>query len=90
MWLGIALTMGYLMRMYRGLFFGELSAPGSHAHDAGPFVDRLPLVIMMACSLYFGLFPSQFIHVISSGVEPLVAKIQGVAEVVSLPPSGNP
>ncbi len=88
--LGIALTMGYLMRMFRGLFFGELSSSSAHAHDASPFVDRLPLVIMMACSLYFGFFPSQFIHVISSGVEPLVAKIQGVAEVVSLPPSGSP
>jgi NADH-quinone oxidoreductase subunit M len=88
--LGIALTMGYLMRMYRGLFFGELSAPGAHAHDASPIVDRLPLVIMMTCSLYFGFFPSQFIHVISSGVEPLVAKIQGVTEVVSMPPEGNP
>jgi NADH-quinone oxidoreductase subunit M len=82
--LGIALTMAYLMRMLRGLFFGELDPHYAHARDASPFVDRLPLVIMMACSLYFGLFPTQFIDVISSGVEPLIAKIQAGGAVASL------
>jgi NADH-quinone oxidoreductase subunit M len=82
--LGIALTMAYLMRMFRGLFFGELDPHHVHARDASPFVDRLPLVIMMACSLYFGLFPTQFIDVISSGVEPLIAKIQAGGAVAAL------
>ena len=85
--LGIALTMGYLMRMFRGLFFGELDPHHAHARDAG-FVDRLPLVIMIACSLYFGLFPSHFIDVITSGVAPLVAKIHGAVATVSL--TGGP
>jgi NADH-quinone oxidoreductase subunit M len=82
--LGIALTMAYLMRMFRGLFFGELDPHYAHIHDASPIVDRLPLVIMMACSLYFGLFPSQFLDVISSGVTPLVATIQKSADLATL------
>jgi NADH-quinone oxidoreductase subunit M len=82
--LGIALTMAYLMRMFRGLFFGELDPHHAHARDASPFIDRLPFIIMMACSLYFGLFPTQFIDVISSGVEPLIAKIQAGAAVAAL------
>ena len=81
--LGIALTMAYLMRMFRGLFFGPFDHHYEHVHDA-QWVDRLPLVIMMACSLYFGLFPTQFIDVIASGVGPLVAKVQGVASIASL------
>ena len=91
--LGIALTMAYLMRMFRGLFLGELDPHHAHARDASPVVDRLPLVIMMACSLYFGIFPTQFIDVISSSVAPLVAKIQGGVDVVSLTgalPGGPP
>jgi NADH:ubiquinone oxidoreductase subunit 4 (subunit M) len=76
--------MAYLMRMFRGLFLGELDPRHAHARDASPVVDRLPLVIMMACSLYFGIFPTQFIDVISSSVAPLVAKIQGSGAVISL------
>src|SRR5438034_11046779 len=46
--LGIVLTMAYLFRMMRGLFYGQLSEIGSHAHDARGWVDRLPLLILIA------------------------------------------
>lgn len=72
---GIAITLTYLMRMLRGVFFGELSPAGAHAHDAGVFVDRLPLIIMIFLSIFFGLFPGQFIDVIGAGVQPMLARI---------------
>ena len=81
--LGIALTMAYLMRMFRGLFFGELKPQYAHAQDGSPVIDRLPFFVMMAFSLFFGLFPSQFIRVIEGGVGPILAKIQGVAPVIA-------
>ena len=81
--LGITLTMGYLMRMFRGLFFGELDPHFDHVKDASPVVDRLPLVIMIACSVYFGIFPSYLIDLITSGVTPLIAKIQDSALLLS-------
>ena len=81
--LGIALTLTYLVRMLRGVFFGPVNPSYAHVQDASPFVDRLPLLILAATSLYFGLFPSQFIHVIQAGVMPLIAKIQSFAPVVS-------
>jgi NADH-quinone oxidoreductase subunit M len=81
--LGIALTLTYLVRMFRGVFFGPANPAYAHVHDASPFVDRLPLLVLAAASLYFGLFPSQFIHVIQAGVTPLIAKIQSFAPVVS-------
>ena len=81
--LGIALTMAYLMRMFRGLFFGELKPQYAHAQDGSPVIDRLPFFVMMAFSLFFGLFPSHFIRVIEGGVGPILAKIQGVAPVIA-------
>ena len=80
--LGIALTMAYLMRMFRGLFFGELKPQYAHAHDASPVIDRLPLLLMMGCSILFGLFPSHFIRVIQGGVEPILTKIQAASQMV--------
>ena len=75
--LGIGLTLAYLFRMMRGIFYGPMNPHYAHARDASPFVDRLPLLVMAATSIYFGLFPTQFIHVIKAGVAPLIAAIQG-------------
>ncbi|MEK6683453.1 MAG: NADH-quinone oxidoreductase subunit M [Nitrospirota bacterium] len=85
--LGIGLTLAYLFRMMRGVFYGPMNPHYAHVHDASPFVDRLPLLVMAATSIYFGLFPSQFIHVIQAGVTPLIAAIQGAGPV---PPAGEP
>ncbi|HUK56742.1 MAG TPA: NADH-quinone oxidoreductase subunit M [Nitrospiria bacterium] len=77
--LGIGLTLAYLFRMMRGVFYGPMDPHYAHVHDASPVVDRLPLLVMAATSIYFGLFPSQFIRVIRAGVVPLIAAIQGDA-----------
>ena len=73
--LGIVLTMAYLFRMMRGLFYGQLSEIGSHAHDARGWVDRLPLLILIACSVVAGIFPGRLLNVIRSGVDPILARI---------------
>ncbi|TSA01803.1 MAG: NADH-quinone oxidoreductase subunit M [Nitrospiraceae bacterium] len=73
--LGIVLTMAYLFRMMRGLFYGQLSELGHHAHDATAFVDRLPLLIMIFCSVLAGIFPGRLLNVIRSGVDPILARI---------------
>ncbi|MCI0528990.1 MAG: hypothetical protein L0Y56_16255, partial [Nitrospira sp.] len=80
--LGIALTMAYLMRMFRGLFFGELKPQYAHARDGSPVIDRLPFVLMMGCSILFGLFPSHFIRVIEGGVGPILAKLHTASQMV--------
>ena len=53
----------------------------SHAHDAVSTVDRLPLLIMIAVSVGFGIFPMHLYDVVRSGVNPLVAKITLVVPV---------
>jgi NADH-quinone oxidoreductase subunit M len=79
--LGIGLTLAYLFKMMRGVFYGPMDPHYAHAHDASPFVDRLPLLVMAATSIYFGLFPTQVIHVIQSGVAPLIAAIQTAGQL---------
>jgi NADH-quinone oxidoreductase subunit M len=80
---GIVLTMAYLFKMMRGLFYGPTIEQYSHAHDAVALVDRMPLLLMIVCSITFGLFPGHFYNVIRSGVDPLIARITKTAPLAS-------
>ncbi|MFQ5991745.1 MAG: NuoM family protein [Nitrospiraceae bacterium] len=81
--IGIVLTMGYLFRMMRGVFYGPMEEKYSHSHDAVAMVDRFPLLLMIACSISFGIFPGHFFDVIHAGVAPLIARITEVVPLVS-------
>ena len=72
--LGIVLTLAYLFKMMRGLFYGPMNQKYSHAHDAVSTVDRLPLLMMIIISIGFGIFPMHLYDVVRSGVDPLVAR----------------
>ncbi|HEX2056217.1 MAG TPA: NADH-quinone oxidoreductase subunit M, partial [Nitrospiraceae bacterium] len=79
--LGIVLTMAYLFKMMRGLFYGQMAEKYSHSHDAVAVVDRLPLLLMIAVSVGFGIFPGHLYSVVRSGVDPLIARITKVVPV---------
>ena len=81
--LGIVLTMAYLFKMMRSMFYGPMSQKYSHAHDAVGVVDRLPLLVMIAVTVGFGLFPMHLYDVVRSGVNPLIARITQVVPVAS-------
>ena len=81
--LGIVLTMGYLFRMMRGLFYGRLCPEGGHAHDARGIVDRLPLLLMIGTSIAFGIMPVHFYNVVRSTVEPMLDRINQVAPLIT-------
>ncbi len=81
---GIVLTLAYLFKMMRGLFYGPMDQKYSHAHDAVAVVDRLPLLIMITVSIGFFFFPMHLYHVVRSGVDPLIAKITRVVPVAAL------
>ena len=83
--LGIVLTMAYLFKMMRGLFYGSMAEKYSHSHDAVTMVDRLPLLIMITVSISFGIFPGHLYSVVRSGVDPLIARITKVVPVAELP-----
>jgi NADH-quinone oxidoreductase subunit M len=79
--LGIVLTMAYLFKMMRSLFYGPMDQKYSHAHDAVATVDRLPLLVMIAVSVGFGIFPMHLYDVVRSGVDPLIARVTHVVPV---------
>ncbi len=79
--LGIVLTLAYLFKMMRGLFYGPMNQKYSHAHDAVATVDRLPLLMMIVISIGFGIFPMHLYEVVRSGVDPLIARITHVVPV---------
>ena len=78
---GIVLTMAYLFRMMRGVFYGPLREGYGHAHDAATLVDRMPLLLMIVCSITFGLFPGHSYQIIRAGVDPLISKVTGPASL---------
>jgi NADH-quinone oxidoreductase subunit M len=80
---GIVLTLAYLFKMMRGLFYGPMDQKYSHAHDAVALADRLPLLIMITVSIGFFFFPMHLYNVVRSGVDPLIAKITRVVPVAS-------
>jgi NADH-quinone oxidoreductase subunit M len=80
---GIVLTLAYLFKMMRGLFYGPMDQKYSHAHDAVSLPDRLPLLIMMTVTIGFFFFPMHLYNVVRSGVDPLIAKITRVVPVAS-------
>ena len=79
--LGIVLTLAYLFKMMRGLFYGPMNQKYSHAHDAVGTIDRLPLLMMITISIGFGIFPMHLYEVVRSGVDPLIARITHVVPV---------
>ena len=80
---GIVLTAAYLFKMMRGLFYGQLDEKYAHASDTVAWVDRVPLLTMIACSVGYGIFPVHFYHVIRSGVDPLLARITEITPLLS-------
>ncbi len=83
--LGIVLTMAYLFKMMRGLFYGSMAEKYSHSHDAVAVVDRMPLLVMIMVSISFGIFPGHLYSVVRSGVDPLIARITKVVPVAEQP-----
>lgn len=81
--LGIVLTLAYLFKMMRGLFYGQLDPAYAHTADARHWVDRMPLLLLIACSIVLGIFPGHFYDVVRSTVEPMVDRITHMAPLVT-------
>ncbi|HET6370343.1 MAG TPA: NADH-quinone oxidoreductase subunit M, partial [Nitrospiria bacterium] len=80
---GVTITWAYYIRMIRAMFFGEASPLMESVSDARRWVDRFPLVILATASVFFGIFPTQFIHVIEAGVLPILIRIQQAAPLLT-------
>ncbi len=81
--LGIVLTLAYLFKMMRGVFYGKLDPQYAHAADAKQWVDRMPLLLLIACSITLGIFPGHFYEVVRSTVEPMIDRINHMAPLIT-------
>ena len=86
--LGIVLTMAYLFKMMRGLFYGHLSPEHAHVRDATGWVNRLPLLLLIGCSIFFGIFPMHFYHIVRSTVVPMLDRIHQAVPLVTQSAAG--
>ncbi len=73
--IAVTITWAYYIRMIRSLFFGEAQTMLEPVSDARTWVDRFPMLILVAMTLFFGIWPSPFIRVIESGVAPILAPL---------------
>ena len=81
--LGIVLTLAYMFKMMRGLFYGKLDPEYAHALDARQWVDRMPLLLLIVCSISLFIYPWHFYEVVRSTVEPMVDRINHVAPLIT-------
>jgi NADH-quinone oxidoreductase subunit M len=77
---GIVITATYVLRVVKNTFFGPRKPEWDHLEDARG-VEMVPIVVLVATLILFGLLPSLQIDMINSGVAPLVAKIEAAKAI---------
>ncbi len=77
--LAVVITWAYYFRMTRTMFFGKLNPALPDLKDARTWYERLPLVLLVFFTLFFGIFPGRFISVIEKGVTPILARFDSTA-----------
>ncbi|MFN8533149.1 MAG: NADH-quinone oxidoreductase subunit M [Dehalococcoidia bacterium] len=73
---GVLLATGYIMFMYRRIFFGPLNPRWAHLADADP-VDMVPLFALVATIVVVGVYPTILTRVFESGLLPIMARLGG-------------
>ncbi|MBI4354455.1 MAG: NADH-quinone oxidoreductase subunit M [Candidatus Omnitrophica bacterium] len=72
--LGIVITSVYMLRMVRGVFFGNLPLALAHTRDASTPFARLPYVALIAALLLVGCWPAPLVRLIDVSTRPLIAR----------------
>jgi NADH-quinone oxidoreductase subunit M len=76
--LGIVITAGYVMRVVRGVFFGEMPAEfEGHITPITTF-DKVALVLLTGVLILVGVYPAVMAPLIESGAETVVRLFGGV------------
>ncbi|OIQ59844.1 NAD(P)H-quinone oxidoreductase chain 4 1 [Moorella thermoacetica] len=77
---GIVITATYILRVVMKTFFGPRKPEWDHLEDARG-VEMVPVVVLIATLLLFGLLPSLQIDMINNGITPLVAKVEAAKAI---------
>lgn len=80
---GIIFTALYTLRVLAKVLFGPRSARFDHYRDARG-VELVPLVLLGAVLVGFGLFPQLLMGLINSGVEPLMPLLSSLGDAATI------
>jgi len=73
---GVVITAVYMLRLVRGVFFGERQAAFAHVHDATSSLARLPYIVLIAVLLWMGCWPQPILRIINTSVQPFIERIR--------------
>ena len=74
--LGVVITSVYMLRMVRGVFFGEMNPRWAHLADARTPFARLPYALLIATLLIVGCWPAPLVRLIDASARPFVTAVQ--------------
>ncbi len=72
---GLVIGATYLLRTLREAFQGPMDPKWSELKDATTPMQRAPFLLLVGTLLVFGFYPLPLVDLISTGVEPIVAKL---------------
>ncbi len=72
---GIVITAVYMLRLIRGVFFGERKPVFAHVRDAATPFARLPYVILIAVLLIVGTWPGPLLRLVDASAGPLLEQL---------------
>ncbi|MBI3088312.1 MAG: NADH-quinone oxidoreductase subunit M [Candidatus Omnitrophica bacterium] len=89
--LGVVITSVYMLRMVRGVFFGQANEALPHARDAATPFARLPYAILIGALLLVGCWPNPLVRLIDVSSRPFVERMrQPNGMQIAAPPSTRP
>jgi NADH-quinone oxidoreductase subunit L len=78
-----ALTSFYMFRLYFNIFWSKEATIHAHGHGEGPWVMKLPLIILAACAVGVGFVPfSQLVTSDGAALETHIDLVFSIAPVV--------
>ena len=72
--LGVVITAVYMLRMIRGVFFGEDGPAVHHVSDARSFPERAPYYILASALLAVGCWPGPLTRLIDVSARPFISR----------------
>ncbi len=80
----IAITAGYIMRAVGKVFFGNYDS--EKWHDMRPIlaIDKLVLIMFVAILIIIGVYPPVIVPMVSSGVAPIVERLQDAQQAATI------
>ncbi len=72
---GVVLTAVYMLRLVRGVFFGEAKPAYAHVQDAATAFARLPYVILIAVLLVTGCWPGPLVRLADAGTRRFLERV---------------